>query len=441
MAGVGEGSARKGLSARAMYEGAGAGAGARHDSLLRLATRRFFDLRDLNDRAAVDLVLEDLRLVNQAKCRPPKPDADVVNCWRSAYQFAVRTRAERPVDSADIPRHVAAAEAAAGRWKTRADEAAGEAAAAESRASAIASEAASVQDPSLKKAAARKAASAARAAEKARERADRLAGRADKASARAGEASVDATDAADAMDPPGAGFGVVGLQGVGLESRDGEWWPGSWTMEIVRADPPIYRISLPWEGRTIRIELGPDAVNRPATIAAAIRTATGNLLVDEIPGVWPAAWLGAPAKRKRPARVGILAKLVKAATFVEPILGIDNRIGVVAAAFLAELTVGLVPPEFPPEDSDDVADRPVGARCYARHGGRVLLYFRWPDVWRAATERDKSLTASESRKLRKILSESGGCLDSQLVRNGPVVSRLACMDRVAFEALSRLAQE
>ena len=424
-----------------------AGAGERHGSLLRLATRKFFDLRDLDDRGAVDRVLEEIRLVNEARCSPPKPDSDVVNVWKSAYQYVVRERAKAPVEEAEIPAKVEAAVASAGRWKSRAEEAESEARAAEAVAEKVAAEAAEIQDESLRKVANRKVESKARVAAKARERATKLAGRVEHAEGRAAEKAAEAAERDDeklAEDMASEDV-AVGLEAAGVvfDRKSREWFPGSWKLEVVKSDPVIYRLVIPRGGREIRIELDVEGIQRPATVASAILAATGDMLVDLSPGVWPAAWRGSPGKKKTPPKVGLFAKLMIAKKWVEEDKGIDNRFGVVADLLRDSLLKIHERGGFPADGDEDV---PVGVSSvrggfHRDNAGKVSLAFQWRTVWAAMLAADPSLTEADGRKFRRRAKDAGASLASKVVWAEGRSVRLILLDRTGFDLIAAMAIE
>jgi hypothetical protein len=222
----------------------------------------------------------------------------------------------------------------------------------------------------------------------------------------------------------------------------GEWFPGTWRLEVVKSDPIVYRLVIPRHGSELRIELDVDGIMRPATVAAGILAATGDLMVDLVPGIWPGAWKGTAPKKKKPGKVGVLAKLMAAVEWVEPVKGIDNRIGAVAAAFRDALLKAHERGDFPAEDDDDI---PAGVASrhggFFRDGGEVRLFFRWPTIWQAATAIDPTLTDGDSRNLRKRLAEAGGRIDSKVFRVGEQTVRLALMSRAGYAALSMLCEE
>ena len=428
-----------------------AGEGDRHGSLLRLATRKFFDLRDLNDRGAVDRVLEEMRLVNETRCRPPKPDEDVVNVWRSAYQYVMKERSQAAIEEDEIPAKVEAAVASAGRWKSRAEAADSEARAAERIAEKAATEAAKIEDANLRAVAERKTESLARKADKLREKAKNLANRVgeaeDRAAAEAAEAAErDAEKAADRDAIEMAGDAVaVGLEAAGVvfDRKTKEWFPGSWKLEIVKSDPVIYRLVIPRGGREIRIELDVEGIQKPSTVASAILAATGDMLVDLSPGVWPAAWRGVPGKKKTPAKVGLFAKLMIAKAWVEEKKGLENRFGRVAD-LLRDAILKIYERGGYPADGDE--DVPVGivsirGGFHRDNHGAVSVAFRWPTVWAAMLAADPGLNESDARKFRRRAEDAGISLGSKVVWVEGRTVRLIVIDRREFELLSAMAVE
>jgi hypothetical protein len=321
----------------------------------------------------------------------------------------------------------------------------------------------------LRKLAERKAGTKSREAAKARERASKLAGRAVEAEGRAAAAAVDAELVSEDRAQEGEGRAaaaakaewekaariaeeraieserVVGLEGTGVVyDRDArEWFPGSWKLEIVKSDPVIYRLVIPRDGREVRIELDVEGIQRPATVASAILAATGDMLVDLSPGIWPAAWRGTPAKKKTPGRSGLLAKLMAAKTWVDEEKGLDNRFGRVADVLRDSLLKVHERAGFPADDDEDVPVGIASARggFHRDNAGKVSLAFHWPTVWAAALAADPSLTESDARKFRRRAADAGVSLGSKVVWVEGRTVRLILLDRRGFELLACMAVE
>ncbi len=99
-------------------------------------------------------------------------------------------------------------------------------------------------------------------------------------------------------------------------TEDGQWLPGEWQHKTIDSDPIEYVLHVPkWIEKTAdntgSVRLSVEEYRSPAKIAAKVQGLT-NVVLDDIPGVWPAIWNGhkGDAQRNIPPRRGLKALLL-----------------------------------------------------------------------------------------------------------------------------------
>ncbi len=107
-----------------------------------------------------------------------------------------------------------------------------------------------------------------------------------------------------------------GLTGLGLEFREGEWWPGSWRLETINSDPPMARLHAPFLARQC-IDLTMDQFDQAGAVHRAILKATGQIALDDQPGKWEQIWKGTRGSNKKKGTRGLEFKLLDGATRIE----------------------------------------------------------------------------------------------------------------------------
>ena len=95
------------------------------------------------------------------------------------------------------------------------------------------------------------------------------------------------------------------LSSLGLEWKDGEWWPGEWRVERIMETDPIFRIHTP--GFTIDLSAGD--YNSYDAISVRVMAKTGICLYDR-PREWPAIWNGWEDRKAKTLHRGLKAKLL-----------------------------------------------------------------------------------------------------------------------------------
>lgn len=102
---------------------------------------------------------------------------------------------------------------------------------------------------------------------------------------------------------------------LGLEFRDGEWWPGQWKMETIDSDPPKVRLYAPFLKKKF-VEMSTTDFNSPVMVHLAVFGETGRICLDDRPGVWPAIWNGTKGSKEKPSKRGIKGKLISTSVVV-----------------------------------------------------------------------------------------------------------------------------
>lgn len=191
----------------------------------------------------------------------------------------------------------------------------------------------------------------------------------------------------------------VNLTAHGLELRDAEWWPGDWKLTVVHSDPVVYRLEVPaWKdmiGGDGSIPMHCEQYADANAVARQILMATKTIVVDDVPGRWPAIWNGSKGSIKDgrlPTR-GLKAKLLDISEAEESIPE-EQRFRVVAEMFADKL------------QRTRNADKPDG-RGHPTRLPEGLIYLRWNKVWEEDLQW-KKVTKSEVSELRARL---GVCKD------------------------------
>jgi hypothetical protein len=181
----------------------------------------------------------------------------------------------------------------------------------------------------------------------------------------------------------------------GLEWRDGEWWPGEWSLTVILSDPPTYRLSVPaWKdliGGNGDIELSAEAYREPGSVAHAIFAATKTVVVDDHPGLWPAIWNGTKGNKKEqtPATRGLKAKLMDHARQEEA--PAEWKRGAMLADMLAEKIAKAKSAEEPDQRGNAVR-MPDGT-----------VWIRWSKAW----ELDLAMRKLTPQELQRLAKEIG----------------------------------
>lgn len=104
---------------------------------------------------------------------------------------------------------------------------------------------------------------------------------------------------------------------LGLEWRDGEWWPGQWRVVGLRSEPPKYKLFVPFCEAPILLDV--EQYDNAQEVHLAVQRATGHVCLDDRPGFWTSIWRGAQGNKKEgiPPRRALRAKLLDNAPWEE----------------------------------------------------------------------------------------------------------------------------
>ncbi len=124
------------------------------------------------------------------------------------------------------------------------------------------------------------------------------------------------------------------LTSLGLEFKEGEWFPGEWRCEIITADPRRVKLYAPFLPKEF-VEMTLTDFDQPTPVHRAVLAETGTVCLSHKPGFWPAVWNGAKIKTDKGVRVtvGLKAKLLRDAQMVAAPLE-EQRIPMIAGRVL-----------------------------------------------------------------------------------------------------------
>lgn len=130
------------------------------------------------------------------------------------------------------------------------------------------------------------------------------------------------------------------LTSLGLEFRDGEWFPGEWRAAVINCDPRRVRLFAPFLPHEY-IELLLADFDMPTEVHRAVLGETGTICLAHKPGFWPGIWNGAKIKDAKTGKprvtTGLKAKLLQVADWIEAPLE-EKREAVIAMRVLEWLT-------------------------------------------------------------------------------------------------------
>ena len=189
----------------------------------------------------------------------------------------------------------------------------------------------------------------------------------------------------------------------GLEFQN-EYFPGSWKLVRVVADPVFYELIVPefqqYGKRAQRIRIELDEYTKPADVANAIREATdGMVLVSSYPGAWRKLWVGEyeiGKKENRRIVLGLMAKLLNKATSRTGAVT-DFRSNTVFRSFMSIIDRAQQPNEL---DEPDESGRP-------RWRSDSCVWFLFDSVIQQMKRIDRTITRRDADRVLEILSRRG----------------------------------
>jgi hypothetical protein len=209
-----------------------------------------------------------------------------------------------------------------------------------------------------------------------------------------------------------------GLSSLGLEYRDGEWWPGRWKATCIRSIPLTVRLEAPC--LPAPLVLSHEAFHEAFEVALAVLSATGNVCLDRHPGFWSGIWNGVRGTKGTPPAVGLKVRLLEAATFE------DAPREEIRPATVAEYLWRKIDGAY--EIDEDRLPTQRGGSPMKLRDGRVL--FKFEAVWEEASRSEDKIKRSEMSSLLKEL----GCSDAFF---GPETGRIRfkCLSKEAVKKL------
>ena len=199
----------------------------------------------------------------------------------------------------------------------------------------------------------------------------------------------------------------------GLEYRDGEWWPGEWTLKVIHGDPVTYVVTLPVyrddlkETRRIGVTLNAEQYRSASKVAEAILEATHTVVVDANPDEWTVIWNGRGKRRGQEAVIGMKAKLMDAKVS-EAATAENCRYAAVAGWFLDALSM-CPRPDVDDEDAEPGQPDIQGMPSWVRNRDGVWeLWFSWTRAWEIANSGKRAIADVEKLRLKRSLLERTG---------------------------------
>lgn len=199
----------------------------------------------------------------------------------------------------------------------------------------------------------------------------------------------------------------------GLEYRDGEWWPGEWTLKVIHGDPVTYVVTLPVhrddlrETRRIGVTLNAEQYRSASKVAEAILEATHTVVVDANPDEWTVIWNGRGKRRGQEAVIGMKAKLMDI-KIDEAATAENCRYAAVAGWFLDALSM-CPRPDVNDEDAEPGQPDIQGMPSWVRNRDGIWeLWFSWTRAWEIANSGKRGIVDVEKLRLKRSLLERTG---------------------------------
>jgi hypothetical protein len=199
----------------------------------------------------------------------------------------------------------------------------------------------------------------------------------------------------------------------GLEYREGEWFPGTWSLRVVHGDPVSYILTIPVYRKdlddtlSVGVTLDAEQYRSCSKVAQAILEATHVVIVDSVPEEWATIWNGRGPKKGKPAVRGLKAKLMEVAVS-ETATAENCRYAAVAGWFLDVLTHAPLP-NFSDLDSEPGKPDVQGIPQWVRNEeGFWELWFGWERAWEMANHGKRGIVDSEKVRLKRMLLSRAG---------------------------------
>lgn len=213
------------------------------------------------------------------------------------------------------------------------------------------------------------------------------------------------------------------LTSLGLEFRDGEWWPGQWKLETINSDPPGARLFAPFLPRGF-IEMTMLEFDQPVCVHRAVLAATGRICLSDRPGFWASIWDGKPATSKTKATRGVKAKLIEESLAIEAPPEV-RRAAIIASMVLAQFSNAKT-------IEDGQYPNPRGAPTQMPDGSIVAVFDLLLE--RMSFSADKI----NRNDLSKVLRDAGA-VDKLVTIGLKKQKRMKVLNREALNALQQIA--
>jgi len=207
---------------------------------------------------------------------------------------------------------------------------------------------------------------------------------------------------------------VIGLALHGLEWRPhpewqaGEWFPGTWTVQVKHSDPPALILEVPgWKDTPCRgkIEFAFDEFRSSIKVANRVFVETRRVILDDDRAAWECVWRGQSGNSKRPQISGLVTKLLERKDRAK-----DLIVGTSSLRFaeLAGYVLQQVKRAAKPRSEEAPEPYESGRPCWVRPDE---LWLQWGRVWEEVMVAHKGTTTGERNRLRSMLLEEVGAQD------------------------------
>jgi hypothetical protein len=204
---------------------------------------------------------------------------------------------------------------------------------------------------------------------------------------------------------------VTGLALHGLDWRPhhdwapGEWFPGSWTIQVKKSDPPSIFLEVPaWRDTPCngRIQFAFDEFRSATKVANRVFVETLRVILDDDRGEWETIWRGQQGNGKRPRLSGLVTKLLERKDRSKDItVGTSD----LRHAELAGYVLQQFSRAAKPRNEENPEPYESGRPCWVRPDE---LWFQWGRLWEEIINVHRGTTIFERNRLRAIILDKLG---------------------------------
>lgn len=209
---------------------------------------------------------------------------------------------------------------------------------------------------------------------------------------------------------------------LGLERKDGEWFPGQWKLVCVYGEPPDYKLIVPFHPKPIPLTV--EEYDNPQLVHLAVQKATGTVCLDDRPGFWTSVWRGTKENKREkiPATRGIRSKLLFAASWEEA--KPERRRTAIIAQRLLEVIATAVLIDGEKRKTPNKEGRP------SRYPDGAVV-FRFTKVWEDMAFSQDKVTRRELSALLQLVGTEDQRIDSDVRFQRLTVESIASLRVVA----------